>query len=54
MNFTKTIAAAATAALMSTSAMAADIAVIAGSIEDGFFSHQEREDGGQLEFVLKR
>lgn len=32
MNFTKTIAAAATAALMATGAYAQDIAVIAGSI----------------------
>lgn len=38
MKFGKTIAAATVAALMSTSAMAADIAVIAGSIEDGFFN----------------
>lgn len=38
MNFTKTFAVAATAAVMSTSAMAQDIAVIAGSIEDGFFN----------------
>ncbi|MGB0659090.1 MAG: substrate-binding domain-containing protein [Mangrovicoccus sp.] len=38
MKFTKTIAAAATAAMMSTSAFAVDIAVIAGSIEDGFFN----------------
>jgi len=38
VKFGKTIAAATVAALMSTSAMAADIAVIAGSIEDGFFN----------------
>ena len=34
----KPVAVATTAALMSTTAMAADIAVIAGSIEDGFFT----------------
>ena len=34
----KPVAVATTAALMSTTAMAADIAVIAGSIEDGFFN----------------
>ena len=38
MKFTKTIAAAATSALMATGAYAQDIAVIAGSIEDGFFN----------------
>ena len=41
MQFTKTLAAVATAALLSTSAIAQegpDIAVIAGSIEDGFFN----------------
>ena len=38
MKLTKTIAATTTAAMISTSAMAADIAVIAGSIEDGFFN----------------
>lgn len=37
MKLTNTIA-AATAAMISTSAMAADIAVIGGSIEDGFFN----------------
>ena len=36
VNFNKTIAAAATAALMATGAYAQDIAVIAGSIEDAF------------------
>lgn len=36
MNFNKTIATAATAALMATGAYAQDIAVIAGSIEDAF------------------
>lgn len=38
MSFTKTVAATATAALMATGAYAQDIAVIAGSIEDGFFN----------------
>ena len=38
MKLTKTIAAATAAGMISTSAMAADIAVIAGSIEDGFFN----------------
>lgn len=38
MNFTKTIAATATAALMSTGAMAQDIAVIGASIQDGFWN----------------
>ena len=38
MRLTKLITAAATVAMMSTSAMAADIAVIAGSVEDGFFN----------------
>ncbi len=38
MRLTKTIATASAVALLSTSAMAADIAVIAGSIEDGFFN----------------
>ena len=38
MTLTKTFAAASAAAMLSTSAMAADIAVIAGSIEDGFFN----------------
>jgi len=38
MKFTRTIAAGAAAAMMSGGAMAADIAVIAGSIEDGFFN----------------
>ena len=38
MKLTNAIAAATTAAMISTSAMAADIAVIAGSIEDGFFN----------------
>lgn len=38
MKFTKTLAATAIAAVMSTGAMAADIAVIGGSIEDGFFN----------------
>ena len=38
MTITKTIAATAVAALMSTGAYAQDIAVIAGSIEDGFFN----------------
>ena len=38
MTLTKTLAAASAAAMLSTSAMAADIAVIAGSIEDGFFN----------------
>ena len=37
MKLTNTVA-AATAAMISTSAMAADIAVIGGSIEDGFFN----------------
>lgn len=38
MNFTKTIATAVTASVMATGAFAQDIAVIAGSIEDGFFN----------------
>lgn len=38
MRLTKVIAGAATGVMISTSAMAADIAVIAGSIEDGFFN----------------
>ncbi len=38
MKLIKTIAVASTVVLMSTSAMAANIAVIAGSIEDGFFN----------------
>lgn len=38
MKLTKTIAAATTAAMISTSAMAADIAVIGGSVEDGFWN----------------
>ena len=38
MKLTNAIAAATTAAMISTSATAADIAVIAGSIEDGFFN----------------
>ena len=36
MKLTKTLAVAATAALMATGAFAQDIAVIAGSIEDSF------------------
>ena len=38
MKLTKTLAATAVAAVMSTGAYAQDIAVIAGSIEDGFFN----------------
>lgn len=38
MKFTKTIATAMTASVMATGAFAQDIAVIAGSIEDGFFN----------------
>ena len=38
MTFTKTIASAATAAVMASGAMAQDIAVIGGSIEDGFWN----------------
>ncbi len=38
MKFTKTIAATAVAALMSTGAMAQDIAVIVGSAQDGFWN----------------
>lgn len=38
MKLTRILAAASTAALMSTGAYAQDIAVIAGSIEDGFFN----------------
>lgn len=38
MKLGKTVVAATAAVMMSTSAMAADIAVIAGSIEDGFFN----------------
>ena len=38
MKLTNTVAVATTAAMISTSAMAADIAVIGGSIEDGFFN----------------
>ena len=38
MKFTKTIATAVTASVMATGAFAQDIAVIAGSIEDGFFN----------------
>lgn len=38
MSFTKTLAAIATAALMATGAFAQNIAVVAGSIEDGFFN----------------
>lgn len=38
MKFSKPVYSAVAAALMSSSAMAADIAVIAGSIEDGFFN----------------
>lgn len=38
MNFTKTIAATAVAAIVSTGAMAQDIAVIVGSAQDGFWN----------------
>lgn len=38
MNFTKKLVAAATATVISTGAMAQDIAVIGGSIEDGFWN----------------
>ncbi|CUH82577.1 substrate-binding domain-containing protein [Tropicibacter naphthalenivorans] len=61
MTFTKTILAASVAALMSTTAMAQDIAVIAGSIEDAFMdkikkgvddaTHMVTANGGSVQYL---
>ena len=61
MKFTKTLAMAATAAMMATGAFAQDIAVIAGSVEDAFMdkikkgvddaTHMVEANGGSVQYL---